>query len=488
VTLTAPTGAPARATGRVAPLVLGALALAALSLLRPWALAFDPNAWLVWGRDTLHLALDTSPGPSWKPLPVVFTTPFALIPGVAPALWMIVARAGGLLALAGAWALAERLAGRWAGVAAAATMALSPWWLFNTALGNSEGLLAGAVVWAVVAELEGRHRTAVLLGTAAALLRPEVWPFLGVYGLWLWFRHPASRGVLMACGIVVPLLWFGPDAIGAGGALGASKAARGTPSPGSAGLESVPALALLKDTVDMMTWPALVAAALATILGARAVTRGPVAARDSGDPASARGLITRFFAGRPGDPAVAGGRIIRFLAAGALTWVAIVAVMTQAGYAGNPRYLVAAAAVGCALAGVGAVSPARAARGGAPLGAAVLLAAVLAASVGTLEDQFDQLRVRPRAADSFDGVIAAAGGRDALLRCGPLRSGIGSRSFVAWKLDIPMSGLGGRPSAPGIVIRSRSFYGNALEPPLKPGHHVLAQDFHWQVVSLGCAR
>jgi hypothetical protein len=461
VTLTAPTGAPARATGRIAPLVLGALALAALSLLRPWALAFDPNAWLVWGRDTLHLALDTSPGPSWKPLPVVFTAPFALIPGAAPALWMIVARAGGLLALAGAWALAERLAGRWAGLAAATTMALSPWWLFNTALGNSEGLLAAAVVWAVVAELEGRHRTAVLLGTAAALLRPEVWPFLGLYGLWLWFRDPATRGVLIGCGIAVPLLWFGPDALGAGGALGASKAARGTPSPGSAGLESVPALALLKDTVHMMTWPALAAAVLATILGPRAVTRGSAAA---------------------------GGRIIRFLAAGALAWVAIVAVMTQAGYAGNPRYLVAAAAIGCALAGVGAVSLARAARGGAPLGAAVLLAAVLAASVGTLEDQFDQLRVRPRAADTFDGVIAAAGGRDALLRCGPLRSGIGSRSYVAWKLDIPMRGLGARPSAPGVVIRSRSFYGNALEPPLEPGHHVLAQDFHWQVVSLGCAR
>jgi hypothetical protein len=453
VTLTAPTGAPARATGRIAPLVLGALALAALSLLRPWALAFDPNAWLVWGRDTLHLALDTSPGPSWKPLPVVFTTPFALIPGAAPALWMIVARAGGLLAVAGAWALAERLAGRWAGVAAAATMVLSPWWLFNTALGNSEGLLAATVVWAIVAHLEGHRRSAVILGTAAALLRPEVWPFLGLYGLFLWLRAPATRPVLIGCGILVPLLWFGPDVIGAGGALGASKAARGTPSPGSAGLESVPALALLKDTVDMVTWPALVAAALAAVLG-------PRAARDPSD-----------------------GRIIRVLAAGVLGWVAIVAVMTQAGYAGNPRYLVAAAAVACSLAGVGAVSLAR---GAAPLGAAILVAAVLAASLGTLDDQFDQLSLRPRAARSFDAVIAAAGGREAILRCGPLRSGIGSRSFVAWTLDVPMAGLGARPAAPGVVIRSRSFYGDALEPPLRPGHRILAQDFHWQVVSLGC--
>jgi hypothetical protein len=212
----------------------------------------------------------------------------------------------------------------------------------------------------------------------------------------------------------------------------------------------VPALALVKDTIDMVTWPALAAAAFATVMAARAT------------------------------------RAIRALAAGAVAWVLIVAVMTQAGYAGNPRYLVAAAAVACALAGVGAVGLARAARGGGPLGAAVLVAAVVAASAGTLGDQLDQLSLRPRAADSFEGVIAAAGGRDALLRCGPLRSGVGSRSFVAWKLDVPMRGLGGRPAAPGVVIRSRSFYGTALEPAMKP-QRVLAQDFHWQVVSLGCA-
>ena len=62
-----------------AVLVVAALALAALSLLRPWALAFDPWAWVVWGRETGRLALDTSSGPSWKPFPVLFTTPLALL-------------------------------------------------------------------------------------------------------------------------------------------------------------------------------------------------------------------------------------------------------------------------------------------------------------------------------------------------------------------------------------------------------------------------
>jgi hypothetical protein len=427
-------------------LVLGSLALAGLSLLRPWALAFDPMAWLVWGRDTLHLALDTSPGPSWKPLPVLFTVPFALVPGAAPALWLLVARAGGLLALAAVWALAARLAGRWAGVAAALTMALSPWWLFNTALGNSEGLLAAAAVWAVVAQLAGRRRAALVLGTAAALLRPEVWPFLAVYGTWLWRTDPGERVALVVCGAIVPLLWFGPDAIGVGGALGASKAARGAPSPGSAALASFPALELVKDTGDILTVPALVAALIAVALG---------------------------------------GRTVRVLAGGAAAWVAIVAAMTQAGYAGNPRYLVAATAVACALAGAGAVRLARAARRGAPLGAALLVAAVLAASLGTLRHQVDQLSDRARAQAAFNGVVAAGGGRAALLRCGPLRTGIGARSFVAWRLDVPMRGLGARPTRPGAVLRAKSAYGPTLEPRMDPeraGFHVAVTDPHWQLV------
>ena len=147
----------------------------------------------MWGRDAGRLALDTSGGPSWKPLPVVITTPLALTGDPAPALWLVVARAGGLLALAGAWVLAARLGGAVAGTAAALVMALSPWWMFNTALGNSEGLLAAAALWAVIAHLAGRHRAALALGTAAALLRPEVWPFLGLYGLWLWGREPRER-------------------------------------------------------------------------------------------------------------------------------------------------------------------------------------------------------------------------------------------------------------------------------------------------------
>ena len=413
----------------------GAVTLAAVSLLAPSALAFDPMAWLVWGRETGRLALDTSSGPSWKPFPVLFTTLLAPAGGAAPALWLIVARAGGLLALAGAYALGARLGGRWAGVAGAATMALSPWWAYNTALGNSEGLLAAAVVWAVLAHLEGHRRAALALATAAALMRPEVWPFLIGYGIWLW--RDDRRAVIVAA-VIVPLLWFGPDLIGAGGALDASHTARGVASAESAKNASIPALAVLVDMAEVLTIPALIAAVIAV---------------------------------------VAGGPLGRRVAVAAAAWVVVVAAMTLAGYAGNPRYLVAAAALGAALAGAGAVRAAGAA------GAAILVAAVLATTFGTLRDQASDVADRADSAAAFDGVVAAAGGREALVRCSRIRTSSSARTLVAWRLDLPLRDLDATPFRPAVVIRARWFYGGDLEPPRTPGYRTLATTPDWQIVA-----
>ncbi|MEM1333545.1 MAG: hypothetical protein AAGG08_08820, partial [Actinomycetota bacterium] len=72
------------------------LAIATVSLLIPTALGFDPAAWLVWGREIAALDLDTTAGPSWKPLPVVLTTPISLVGAAAPEVWTVVGRAAGL--------------------------------------------------------------------------------------------------------------------------------------------------------------------------------------------------------------------------------------------------------------------------------------------------------------------------------------------------------------------------------------------------------
>ena len=103
-------------------------ALAALSLLLPWALAFDPQVWIAWGHDALHGHLDTEGGPTWKPLSVLGTTLLAPLDRDAEPVWAALGRMGGLLAPAGAYVLGERLAGRLA--------APSPRWRWRSARGG----------------------------------------------------------------------------------------------------------------------------------------------------------------------------------------------------------------------------------------------------------------------------------------------------------------------------------------------------------------
>ncbi len=50
---------------------------------------FDPYGWLVWGHQTIAGSLNTNAAPSWKPLPYLFTVPFALAGHYQMWLWMI---------------------------------------------------------------------------------------------------------------------------------------------------------------------------------------------------------------------------------------------------------------------------------------------------------------------------------------------------------------------------------------------------------------
>jgi hypothetical protein len=109
--LTAPSPrVPALSVPRVAVrhrVALAVLALTALTFLMPSAPTYDPWAWIVWGREILHLDLSTVDGPSWKPLPVLLTTPFALFGGLAPDLWLFVARAGAIAGVVMAFRVAR---------------------------------------------------------------------------------------------------------------------------------------------------------------------------------------------------------------------------------------------------------------------------------------------------------------------------------------------------------------------------------------------
>ncbi|MDQ6747419.1 MAG: hypothetical protein M3010_04845, partial [Candidatus Dormibacteraeota bacterium] len=176
----------ALATG--ACMVLAILSAAVL----PTVPSYDPFSWVVWGREVTdpHLSFLVSGGPSWKPLPFLFTTVWGVFGGAAPTLWVITARVGGLLGLYFAWRLAARLVGGgWAGAVAGGLavtgVLLTQEWPYYWLRGTSEVILIATTLGAVDRLLDGRRGQAFLFAVAAGLIRPEWWPFVGLYALWL---------------------------------------------------------------------------------------------------------------------------------------------------------------------------------------------------------------------------------------------------------------------------------------------------------------
>jgi hypothetical protein len=100
-----------------------------------------------------------------------------------------------------------------------------------------------------------------------------------------------------------------------------------------------------------------------------------------------------------------------------------------------------------------------------------------------------KVRVDRRAA--LPELVAAAGGRDALVRCSRVRTAADVRPLVAWELDLPLLALDAAPRPPAVVIRWQPHYPGSIEPiqePAQAGFRPLAQAPGWDVwVSCGPA-
>jgi len=403
----------------VVPVALLIAALAGLSLLTPWEPVYDPWGWIVWGREVVDLSLDTSAGPSWKPLPVVFTASFSLAGDAAPELWLVVARAGWLAAIALGALLAARVAeragaGRRDRLAAAAlggigilllSDGLTPW-LRQFAGGLAEPLMVALVLAAVERRLAGRERSALALTATAALIRPEVWPVLFVYGIWLWRERPAQRGPVAAALAAVAVLWFVPDMLGSGSFLtGADRAREGSGSPPLEALEVLGRAAVLP---LFALWIGFAIAAFA--------------ARDRGD----RALVA--------------------VAAGVLAWVALVAVMAAGGYAGLPRFLAPAAAVAVAIGAAGLAALLVRAVRERPRSSLAAVAAVLALGF-VVQGAFRAVALTDNAAnatriselrDDLEAVVEDTGA-ERIRDCGEVVVGaIEGQTALAWLLELPI--------------------------------------------------
>jgi hypothetical protein len=397
---------------------------ASLSLLVvPFAPVYDAWAWLVWGRELAVLDLDTGAGPSWKPLPVFITAIASPAGDAAPAIWVVVARASWIAAALLAARLAARLladagiAGRRYAVVAAVTAAvgvvlmhddLTPWLdQFSGAL--SEPLLAALILAAVDRDLSGRGSQALWLGFAATLIRPEAWPFLVAYALWLWRREPGTRALALALIVTAPVLWVVPDLIASGGLFtGAERALAG----GSDFFE------VLRRGLELPPAALWLGAALAVGVALRA-----------------------------------GRRRLATLALGALAWTVVVAVAASLDFAGLARFLVPAGAIVCVLGGVGIATAARAAfeeaggaaRPRATAGLALVFLACLLVAQGAVRaaDFRGQIDQAQRLEGSIESAFALVDevGRERIVACGGqvVSTDLFTQTALAWKLDV---GLG----------------------------------------------
>ena len=434
-----------------------ALVLAAASLALPYLPVYDPWAWLVWGRELAHGSLETAAGPSWKPLPVLIDAPLALLGDAAPDAWLLISRAGWICAPLLAGLLAARLSGvetgcwRWVAAAVAASSVALTADSFTPPLrqftgGLSEPLLVALVLGAIWAALDERREAALGLGTAAALLRPECWPFLALYGLSVRGHHPRLRAATIVVAILIPVAWFVPDILGAGNPLEGGETAR------AGGIEPLDGLAVLGRALAAPLAACWIGLALLVWQGA---------------------FVNQWFTKAPR----AADRPLAILLAAAAAWTLLVALMAIAGFAGLPRFLAPATAL---IAVLGSVGLARAARENQPLVIAVLVLALAGLTWRAAQIPGD-LDVVDRQTSSLNDLfdLIDKTGPAALLACNETvkQTQVRPQTATAWKLEGPIS---------TVPVRRKPRYGIALSTKSLPNGDVIASAGTWRATRFPC--
>jgi hypothetical protein len=444
----------------MAKLVAACVGLGALSLALPSELSYDPWAWLVWGREIAHLELDTAGGPSWKPLPVLVTalaSPLSAVhDGLPEAVWMTVARAGSLLALALAFRLTRRLcgagpAGSVAGLFAACVLLLTPDWLQFAAQGSEAPIAIALMLCATERQLDARPEQAVVLGTLACLLRPELFPLLVVLGALLWRGAPQRRPLLLGALALLAVAWIVPEWIGSGNPLDAGAQARSEPawSLSHAASPWLRALGRLHHHTGL----------LIELLASAAV---------------AWALVRR-------------NRPVLAMAAASALLAAMFVAMTQAGFSGNPRYALPALVLWCVLAGVGLGRLLEVRWNGLAAGAAVALALAVVSAPG-ISGRVERVRAeagevgrRMELHRQLAEAVRRAGGAEAVNRFGPASVNRALETHLAWELARPIAELE-TATGQGVVFSSFREFLAGRRPIRRPPDAIeLARAGSWHV-------
>jgi hypothetical protein len=149
-------------------------------------------------------------------------------------------------------------------------------------------------------------------------------------------------------------------------------------------------------------------------------------------------------------------RTVAALALVAAAWVLPTVAGTAVGYPAVARYLVVPVAIGCVLAGIGAVAVVRLASG--PRGRAVLAAGVVAVSApfavsraDGLADQSADAKARAQKLSALWRAADRAQRRAPVAHMHPVVQPGGLENGLAWKLDLPLNQVG-RWFAPGVGV------------------------------------
>jgi hypothetical protein len=400
----------------------GCVALAVASLALPSVPTYDPWAWIVFGRELVvpGPGFSTVASTGWKPLAVLFTAPLALLGSAAPSLWLVVVRSAGLAALMLAFRLGSRAGGPIAGAIAAIALLASSDWLRYLSAGNVEPLVVALVLGAIELHLRGHRQGAFVLGALAGLARPEVWPLVAAYAVYVGLGE--RRWWPLALGVPVMFaLWIVPDWLGSGDPLHTFHLARISAEPSSLQGTGDPALELLRGAATIAPAPVWIGALCGLAFGRRT--------RD---------------------------RTVAALAFVAAAWALPTVAATALGYPAVARYLVVPVAACCVLAGIGVVAVLRLAsraRGRAVLAAAlVAVSAPFAVSraVG-LAHQSADAKARDQRLSALWRAVDRAQRRAPVARMHPVVKPGGLQNGLAWKLDLRLDGVG-RWFSPAVRI------------------------------------
>jgi hypothetical protein len=483
-------GKPARTRGHgwVYLAIIGlALIAGAVTLRLPSTPNYDPWVWLIWGREIVHGQLSTTGGPTLKPLAIVFTTIVAPFGSAAPNMWLAIARAGALTAVALTFVLTTRLARTataplgavgWAlavaaGLVAAGGVLLLQSYVYVVAQGYSEGLLLTVLLLAVLRHLDGAPRQTQALLFAASLDRPEMWVLFIVYCLWLWRVDPGARRQIACLAALILPIWLLPDLIGSGSLL---RGAEYASYPRGAGTSACP----FCSEITHYEWPLVrlpfrigVVLALVPAVAAIGLARGGTRA-----PRSQRRLDV----------------CLCVLLVAALTLFLEDAVLTELKFSGNGRYLFPAS---CLTIVVGMVGWARFAAwawaavsqvGRRAIGwvaVAVVTTGAVAAIVPSAVDAFatlgtswSSLRFQADVRRDLTTAVARAGGAARLKACGAVQTNTQLAPIVAWTLH---ETIGSAEATSGrVIIQGRATATSGRFPwipwiPRSLGWHVIAQ-------------